>query len=122
MALKKRNYCPLYILIIISILLGCEEDIKYDNRLQIYVNSTLAEEFIYSDDGLLKQEITYFSHAFTKWVHCSQTNKDIDEKYKYHYTSSGQLDYVDIYDLQDTYVGRDKYIYDDNDELIGIKY
>jgi hypothetical protein len=110
-------------LLIIFLLFNCDDgNIVYNERLQIYVNGELTEEFIYSNSGLLLQETTFSLQNDCLWQPCNDAGMIVGEVFKYYYRPDDQIDYIDVYGLDQIYLRQERHQYNDQNELSAIDF
>jgi hypothetical protein len=86
------------------------------NRIQIFRNSTLDQEFIFNDSAILKYEIQYVSGA-GYYVHGNGY-----EKSEYHYFNNGRVNYIAVLDKENKAINEEYHYYDSQGALTKIKF
>lgn len=103
--MTKFRPIPRYLLPLILYCCTCSsDDITLYNRIQIFRNSILQQEFIYDNNGRLKYEIYNSIHNGF-------------EKVKYNNLSDNRVDFISVFDKNDIATREEYYNYDVNGDL-----
>lgn len=103
----------LLVLLLVGLFLsGCsEEETSFNNRIQIYLNDELAEEYIYTEDSLLLIETSYYQPLHVSLGGIGGVDKPTGIVYKYEYNGQRNVDQVEISDLAGNHLRKEVYLY-----------
>jgi hypothetical protein len=104
-----------FLIILIGFILeGCsDEETQFNNRIQLYLNDELAEEYIYTEDSLLLVETSYYQPFHVSLGGIGGVDKPTGIVYRYEYNEQRSVDQVEISDLAGNYLRKEVHLYTD---------